>query len=490
MPTPRFSLYRKNILLLSALNLLLIVFITSPLQARKQPTFPSYPAIATNITFWKKIYSDFSVNTAILHDKKDLNIIYTILYLHEKNVPGAESTNNNTIKKSKEKFTLILQKLSKGVPPSTKDEKRVAALFKGPTARERMARAIKTIRIQRGLKEQFRDGVIRSGAYLESIKHIFHSYKLPTDLAYLPHVESSFNINAYSKFGATGIWQFTRSTGKEFMVINEVIDERRDPIISTHAAAKFLQKNHQILGTWPLAITAYNYGAAGMRRAVVAKKHYPQIFSSYSEGYFKFAARNFYAEFLAAVNIAKKLEKNTPPQLHSPQITHSLRLRGYAHIKDICNHFKLSPSTLQKLNPSLQKSIFNGEKYIPKGFLLRLPSDTLRQQLLNKVPPAIYKSRQQTRRVYRVKRGDTAGKIAITYSIPLKRLIFANNLNRNATIFVGQKLRIPSRTAPLSSQPQLITTSGFKRKYGTLTLTPPTSSQIPIILETKKLSPL
>ena len=93
------------------------------------------------------------------------------------------------------------------------------------------------------------EGVIRSGGYMAEMKHIFRSHNLPEDLAYLPHVESSFNTSAYSKFGAAGIWQFTRSTGKNYLNIDYVIDERRDPILSTKAAAKYLKSNFENLGS-------------------------------------------------------------------------------------------------------------------------------------------------------------------------------------------------------------------------------------------------
>ena len=83
----------------------------------------------------------------------------------------------------------------------------------------------------------------------------------------LPHVESSFNAAAYSKVGAAGLWQFMRSTGRRYMRVDDAVDERLDPYRSTEAAAQLLAYNYRVLGSWPLALTAYNHGAAGMRRA-------------------------------------------------------------------------------------------------------------------------------------------------------------------------------------------------------------------------------
>jgi len=153
-------------------------------------------------------------------------------------------------------------------------------------SRKKIRQAASNIRVQIGQKERFRAGVIQSGAYIKEIKKILLANDLPEDLAYLPHVESSFNIKASSKYGAAGIWQFTRSTGKNYLRIDTIIDERKDPFQSTHAAAAFLKKNYNLLHNWPLAITAYNYGPAGMLRAVKKYGSYEMIFKKYNKGYF------------------------------------------------------------------------------------------------------------------------------------------------------------------------------------------------------------
>ncbi|MEJ2221529.1 MAG: lytic transglycosylase domain-containing protein [Desulfobacterales bacterium] len=157
---------------------------------------------------------------------------------------------------------------------------------------------MRNLRCQIGQKDPFRQGIIRSGAYLTEMKQIFHDAGLPEDLVYLPHVESSFNPEAYSKFGAAGMWQFTRSTGKSFMTVSYAVDERRDPIISTRAAARLLKRNYKKLRNWPMAITAYNHGVTGMLRAKRRKGDYETIFKEYRSRIFKFASRNFYSEFL------------------------------------------------------------------------------------------------------------------------------------------------------------------------------------------------
>jgi membrane-bound lytic murein transglycosylase D len=302
------------------------------------------------------------------------------------------------------------------------------------------------IRCQIGQKDRFRQGLIRSGAYLEEIQEVFHLHGLPEDLAYLPHVESSFNPKAYSKFGAAGIWQFTRFTGKQFMTVGYAVDERRDPIQSSKAAAQLLKQNYKKLGNWPMAITAYNHGMAGMLRAKRAKGSYEAIFRGYRSRIFKFASRNFYSEFLAAREIAKNYERYFGAiKLDTPVETWNMVLEGYASINDLSRYFKVDIPTIRRLNSSLRSPIFEGQKHVPKGYVLRLPSHAAHkpQSSFAELPKDLYKSRQKPSRFHRVKKGDTVGKIAKLHGLKVSDLILANNLNSRGTIYLRQNLRLP-----------------------------------------------
>jgi membrane-bound lytic murein transglycosylase D len=317
----------------------------------------------------------------------------------------------------------------------------VAALF-GTDADAAVYRAAgQRVRSQLGQSDRFKAGLIRSGAYLEEMRVILRSYGVPEDLAYLPHVESSFNPDAYSKFGAAGMWQFTRSTGRRFMTVDYVMDERRDPIRATHAAAQLLAENYARLGSWPLAITAYNHGAAGMARAQQKHGDYPAVYMHYRSRTFKFASRNFYAEFLAARDVATHYEDHFGPlTLATPTPNHTVVLEGFAHIEDLSNHFGIAPELLRRMNLALRPPVFNGQKYVPKGYRLRLPANG---KTLAAIPASLYKDKQKPSRFYTVQRGDTAGRIARAHGVRLSDLILANNLSARATIYPNQTLRIP-----------------------------------------------
>jgi membrane-bound lytic murein transglycosylase D len=423
-------------------SFLLFPTIVSALPSKNN--FPSFPSIENNITFWENIYDKYSDDTAVLHDREDLSIIYTVTPLLDSDLPGSSRVNKAYLEVVKNKYSAMLKKFAAGGKPTTVDEIRIFSFFNPPDLEKKFGEAEKNLRIQTGLKNRFIEGVVRSGAYIFEMRRIFRSYNLPEDLAYLAHVESSFHPKAYSKLGAAGVWQFTQATGKDLMTINYILDERLDIIAATHAAARYLKRNYENLGTWPLAITAYNYGRAGMMRAVAQEGNYENIFNNYQEGHFKFASKNFYAEFLAARNIAKKLERADYIQRDSPRSVVHLKLPGYVTATDISNHFQLNKAELQELNPSLLHPIWQGEKYIPKGFPLRLPGNSEIIALSKNMPKKMFMPKQKRSQYYKVRRGDTASAIAHRFDIPLKKLIKINKLNKNAVVYVGQKLRIPS----------------------------------------------
>lgn len=408
--------------------------------------FPVYASIQPNVSFWIKIYSVYPSNQGVIHDKQNLDIIYDVTDLEYPDQPGSRKINRKRIKEIKKVYKNILKKLAHGIPPSLPEEQRIADLFGPEATTADFRRARNNIRCQVGQKDRFRKGVIRSGAYFTEIKEIFRRSGLPEDLAYLPHVESSFNPKAYSKFGAAGIWQFTRSTGRQFMKVGYTMDERRDPITSTYAAARLLQKNYEKLQNWPMAITAYNHGINGMLRARRSKGSYEAIFNSYRSRLFKFASRNFYSEFLAALEVAQNYQQHFG-DLHLDERLEltEVVLTGYASFPELARHIEIDSETLHRLNPALRNPVISGHKYIPNGYRLRLPADGDRDwdALIADMSTEIFKNYQKRTRVYTVRRGDTAGGIARRHRVRLEDLIAANQLNANATIYAGQNLRIP-----------------------------------------------
>ena len=409
-------------------------------------SFPVYGSIRPNISFWKKIYSEYSTTQGVIHDKQNLGIVYDVIELEDRDRPGNGEINRDRIKAAKKKYKLILAKLAGGETPVGSEERRVADLFGANVKPEDFRAALRNLRCQVGQKDPFRQGIIRSGAYLQEIKQIFRDSGLPEDLAYLPHVESSFNPQAYSKFGAAGIWQFTRSTGKRYMTVSYAVDERRDPILSSHAASRLLKANFNKFRNWPMAITAYNHGVSGMARAQRHKGDYEAIFKDYRSRIFKFASRNFYSEFLAAREVARNYRAHFGElALDKPLKSQQIVLAGYSSLPEIARQLELELHVLRNLNPALRDPVIRGQKYVPRGFSLRLPAQSDRdwQSVIAELAPKIYKNYQKRSQIYTVQKGDTAGEIARMHGVNLNDLIAANELDARATIYIDQNLRIP-----------------------------------------------
>ena len=407
--------------------------------------FPVYPCIKPNVEFWTKVYTQYSTTQGILHDSENLNVIYEVIELKNPNQNDAKNINEKRIDAAKHKYKIILKNLAEN-PGTTNDEaKRIAALFGVKGNREVFRKAMHQIRCQIGQKDSFRKGIVHSGAYIEKMEQIFRAYGLPLDLVYLPHVESSFNLKAYSKFGAAGIWQFVRDAGKRTMIVGYALDERWDPIRSSEAAARLLKRSYEKFGSWPLAITAYNHGIAGVLKATWVKGGYEDIFTHYKSKNFRFASRNYYSEFLAARNAAKNYQAYFGNiALDRPITSRKIMMAGYASAKDLARFFHVDIATLARLNPALRPPVFKEQKYVPKGYALHLPVDAVQLRIGDamELPPDLYKPRQKSSRIYRVKKGDTVTKIAEMNGISVTDLVQANKL-RGGVIYVKQVLRLP-----------------------------------------------
>ncbi|KAB8038072.1 transglycosylase SLT domain-containing protein [Silvanigrella paludirubra] len=279
---------------------------TSALNNSKDP-FPMLACIEDNVAFWERVYTEIDVNEAYLHDKNDLSRIYSTLSL-----PTNKSQRSRYIDNERKKYINIINNLAAKLKTPrknwTKEEKRVAALFKesGLTLKN-LNEAKSNMRIQTGLKSQFEAGVQRSINYLPSVFPIVKKSGLPIDLAYLPHVESSYNSKAGSKVGAMGLWQIMPGTMR-IVEGHAAVSKRTDPKIATTAAMKILKSDFDKVQNWPLTLTAYNHGVNGMLRAIdeTGSRDLCKVIDHYSSPSFRFASSNFYAQFLAARKAAKQ----------------------------------------------------------------------------------------------------------------------------------------------------------------------------------------
>lgn len=280
-------------------------------------TFPRPKPLEAQVKFWRDVYSTWGRSQVAIHDDQYLNVVYEVLDLPGFTLEGMTAYQKEYVRERmnfwRDRLNGIEAKYSARLPLSS-EEQRVAQLFaqceEGEAA---LLGASERVRYQRGIREKFRRGLEISGIYEKRFREIFRGAGLPEDLVYLPHVESSYQANARSSAGALGIWQFTPGAARMFMNGDDSARARLDPIASAYGAARYLSYAYDKLGSWPLAVTSYNHGIGGMQRAKNIYGHnFSRIVKDYDHPLFGFASRNYYAEFLAAREIASQPDRFFP----------------------------------------------------------------------------------------------------------------------------------------------------------------------------------
>lgn len=298
---------------------------------RRNPHFPKPTLLETNVEFWRQIYITYGVGDFVVHDRERLGVIYGVVRVDESTDPArAADLAKVEIQRERAKYQDVLSNLASGVPPEELGPEggSVWHAWKCPCDPEALRRAAGSIRVQQGLRQKVDKGIQRAQELLPRILAILQEHNVPVELAALPLVESAYDPQAHSKAGAVGLWQFIRSTGKQYLTITRARDDRRDPIRATEAAARLLRHNYEALGSWPLAILAYNHGKGGIlaAREAVGSDAIEDIIATYTGRRFGFASKNFYAEFLAALEIFHPLLANQGPRqakLHQPNAQHA-----------------------------------------------------------------------------------------------------------------------------------------------------------------------
>jgi membrane-bound lytic murein transglycosylase D len=345
-------------------------------------------------------------------------------------------------------------------------------------------------------REKFRAVLGLKDYYFPMIENVFDSYGLPAELKYMAVIESALNPDVVSRMGATGLWQFMYSTGRMYgLTINSVVDERRDPLKATHAAARFMKDLYSIYNDWVLVIAAYNCGPGNVNKAIRRsgnKKDYWEIFYRLPR-----ETRGYIPMYIAAAYAVTYNEEHGlyPLPLNIPVSTDTIMFNKDIHLKQISEVMGIPLGELRALNPQYRTGLVPGSS---KPQALTLPmnhlgdfidlNDTIRNYksdvYLSKATqisdpshssyaPAEIKGK--TKLSYVVKDGDNLGFISEWYKVGLNDLRNWNNIYRN-TIRVGQKLAIyvdPSRSEYFSK----INSMTFAEKQSMVGKTVPVNSQ-------------
>lgn len=415
-------------------------------------SLPRPPGLEPEIAFWRKIFGEVSTQEALVHDNRHLGVVYAKLDLSGFRSDGARRREMDA---TKAHYARILSRLATGDRTDLgPDERRVLALWSGRPSNDTLLAAAARVRIQQGLADRFLTGLIRSGRWEEHIRANLARSGVPEGLGCLPHVESSFNPEARSYVGAAGLWQFTAGTGRRFMRVDTLVDERRDPYRSSEAAARLLRANYGELQSWPLAITAYNHGTGGMRRAIriMGTDNIETIVRNYDGPGFGFASRNFYVSLLAAEDVQREaakyfgsVEREAPEKLTAIEIPWNIS----AH--NLGQTLGLDQETLKAYNPALLAPVWAGKKPVPQAYTLRLPPGILAADALGQLEDLpqfrLAGVPEAGRLTHRVRGGETLSGIARQYGLGSATLARLNHLSKKNVIRSGQVLRLSESDA-------------------------------------------
>lgn len=330
--------------------------------------------ILDRATIMVELYYRMDEDEALLYDPVEPSVVFGRVPLRHLHARPAEDS------LAAAKASLIRRVAGLSEVPSEEwsaEQKALHARFPAAwTAADAQASAARAV-IKRGMRKTFRQSLERSQPYLAHMDSVFRAHGVPPRLMYLAHIESWFKPTAVSPAGAAGIFQFLRSSGMRYLSIDEVQDQRFDPLASTQAAARFLKSCHRYLGSWPLAIMAYNNGPGQISDAMreTGSSDPSAIIRGYEAGGFKDVSRNYYAMYLAASSLAMKAETLFPGlRKQAPQAFKTLKLEhGWTpgQLRVLSGY---STAVIRRCNPALRPVVFEKNLPLPKGFELRLPA--------------------------------------------------------------------------------------------------------------------
>ncbi len=446
-----------------------------PVSAAPSPGsthFPRYKELEPNVAFWSQVFTKWSSKQIAFHDVEHLDLVYSVLSIDDifKRLPASQQEDAVRARRKAEgeRITAMLQRIGGGHARTEEERRILKAIAKIGHEPSYATKLADQVRSQRGLGDKFCEAAERYEAYRPMMSRILAKYDVPQELLALPLVESGYKIGAHSHAGAGGIWQFMPATGRLYLNVSSTYDDRRDPARSTDAAARMLRKTYENLGSWPLAITSYNHGPGGIARAVkdMGTTHFGVISRHYKGKAFGFASRNYYAEFLAAVDAMNRIDQLCGTITVRPYQVDEVALGASASIQSLASAAGISVSQLDDLNPALSDSVAKGKVKVPRGYRLNLPAGTGDEfaarfgHVDRSSPttptvlavaddePAAAAAPSAPPRSHKVARGETLSQIARKYGTTETTLLWMNNLRSAKSIKAGQALKVPGDKQP------------------------------------------
>ncbi|HEX3396083.1 MAG TPA: transglycosylase SLT domain-containing protein, partial [Steroidobacteraceae bacterium] len=440
-----FEFKLKRSCWLATLALMMAPFWCTPVRADAPDPFSYPPELEPDVRFWIRVYTEVTTEAGLIHDDWYLGLVYEVLHFDP---ADSQRQRERIVEQAKARYAALLRRFAAGDTENlTEHERRILHAFGEKTTPAQYREAIERIRFQLGQADRFHEGLIRAQAYEASISKVLADRGVPPQIGALPHVESSFNPAAYSRVGAAGLWQFMPGTARRYMRVDGVVDQRLDPYTATEAAANLMLYNYRLLGSWPLAVTAYNHGPGGLRRAQddLGSSNIAVIVKRYRGGTFGFASRNFYVAFLAALEVDRNAEEFFGPLTHLPDTQSTVvTMPDYVPVDALARAFKADLGALRVLNPALRPPVWNKTRFVPRGYALRIPGSPAPTDIAAawaRLAPAERYVAQRNDGLHRARRGETLAGIAAASGVTLNRLLAANGWSTTRELARGEGVR-------------------------------------------------
>jgi membrane-bound lytic murein transglycosylase D len=366
-----------------------LVVALSDADNRVNPLFHVPPQLRPSVAFWLRMYTVYTTQQVAIFDDRHPELVYEVLDFRDlahtaRNQVVYEILRARRVKASVHRYTLALQRLAhgkRGNPANqSKEEKAIFAALKNYHGKRNFREFAENVKTQTGQRDNVVKGLLAAEAYFPKMEQVLTDLGVPPELSRLTLVESSFDLSAYSRTGAQGVWQFMPGPGHKLLIIDEKngIDERLSPLKSTVAAGKMLKDSYHRFNNWALAITSYNHGLKGLPRLERGEhsndfKPIAKLFDpSYRGSPLGWAGRNYYAEFLAMIHAEayRHIFYGDPPNTSIGSIAFK-RLERRASLVQVSSLYGVSVHELRATNPDLR----NIKGALPAGFLIALPDN-------------------------------------------------------------------------------------------------------------------
>jgi len=339
---------------------------------------PVPAGLQDRVRLWVKVYAEYDRERVILYHGEHPGIIYKVV---------RPADLKEEVAALQDRLMALQEIVDSDRPPfeamlERDDAEELMALYKklcDLPGKDRFKRAadMKAIGWLSGRKNQLLDSYARAAPYLPVMELIFEQRGLPPALTRLVFVESMFKRDAVSGKGAAGVWQLMPDAAAPYLTMSRALDERRDPVAATRAAASVLHKNYRALGSWPLAVTAYNAGVYRMKEAMESTGEHDlaAILEKHEDEGIGFAVKNFYPQ-LIAVLMAERIrgpESMKTAAGPDPLAYELAPMPESLTLSELVRKTGIDREVLVSLNPAWTAGVENDRTMIPEGYLLRVP---------------------------------------------------------------------------------------------------------------------